>query len=157
MSLLVGRHVNKIDRKGRVSVPKPFRDALQARGGVFAGIYAYRLFKDPAVEACDEAYMTRVAHSLEDLSMYSQDQDDLASMLLENAHQLSFDPEGRIVLPEELISHAGIDGEALFVGRGLRFQIWHPDRYEQSRAPVFARLKEQMPTLHLRPASEETR
>lgn len=157
MSLLVGRHVNRIDRKGRVSVPKPFRDVIRARGGGFAGIYAYRLYKEPAIEGCDEQYLARVADSLEDLSMYSQDQEALASMLLENAHQLLFDPEGRIVLPEELIVHAGIDGEALFVGRGFRFQIWNPQRYEESRAPVFARLRTEMPTLQLRPAAPEAR
>ena len=42
MPLLVGRYVNKIDRKGRVSVPKPFRDALAEQASGFAGIYAYR-------------------------------------------------------------------------------------------------------------------
>lgn len=157
MSVLVGRYVNKIDRKGRVSVPKAFRDAIQSRGGPFAGIYAYHLFKEPAVEACDEAYMTRVAHSLDDLAMHSQDQDDLAAMFLENGHQLPFDPEGRIVLPEVLIAHAGIEADALFVGRGFRFQIWNPQRYEETRAPVFARLKTETPALQLRPAASEAR
>lgn len=155
MPLLVGRHVNKIDRKGRVSVPKPFRDALQSFGGGFAGVYAYPLFKDAAVEACGEDYMTRVAESVDDLNMFSRDQDELAMALLESAHQLPFDPEGRVVLPQELITCAGIDGEALFVGRGWRFQIWNPETYQASRSAVVERLKAGGPTLKLRPAGRE--
>ena len=53
MPLLVGRYLNKIDRKGRVSVPKPLRDVLQAQSaGGFTGVYVYPLFKAPALEAC---------------------------------------------------------------------------------------------------------
>lgn len=151
MSLLVGRHVNRIDRKGRVSVPKLFRDFILSRSGGFAGIFAYSLYQEPAVEACDGQHMARVAESLEDLPMNSEDQKALALMLLERAHQLSFDPEGRIVLPEELIVHAGLDGDALFVGRGFRFQIWNPGRYDEVQAPVLARLRTEMPPLRLRP------
>lgn len=157
MSVLVGRYVNKIDRKGRVSVPKLFRDVVLAGGGEFSGIYAYRLFQEPAIEACGEAYMTRVAQSLEDLPMNSQEHNDLAAMFLENGNQLAFDPEGRIVLPDELIRHAGLEAEALFVGRGWRFQIWNPARYEESRAQVFARLRVQTPALPLRAPREAGR
>lgn len=157
MSLLVGQHINKMDRKGRVSVPKPFRDALLARGGVYSGVYAYPLFKVPAVEACGEDYMARVSASLDDLNMFSDDQDDLAAVLLENAHQLPFDPEGRIVLPAELIEHAGIEGEVLFVGRGGRFQIWQPTAYRQSRSQVFERLRTRGATLSVRQPSEDER
>ena len=155
MPLLVGRYINKIDRKGRVSVPKPFRDALQPSNGGSAGVYAYPLFKDAAVEACDEDYMTRVAESVDDLNMFSRDQDELAMVLLESAHQLPFDPEGRVVLPAELIACAGIDGEALFVGRGRRFQIWNPDTYQESRREVVERIKTGGPTLKLRPQGHE--
>ena len=139
MPLLVGRYINKIDRKGRVSVPKPFRDALQPSNGGFVGVYAYPLFKDAAVEACDEEYMTRVAESVDDL---------------ESAHQLPFDPEGRVVLPAELIACAGIDGEVLFVGRGRRFQIWNPETYQESRRDVVERIKSGGPTLKLRPQGQ---
>ena len=58
MPLLVGRYVNKIDKKGRGSVPKPFRDSFKGQG--FKGIYAYPLFKYPAIEACGEDFMMRL-------------------------------------------------------------------------------------------------
>jgi len=48
MALLVGRHTNKIDKKGRVSVPKSFRVSFAKQD--FNGVYAYPLFKFPAIE-----------------------------------------------------------------------------------------------------------
>ena len=155
MALLVGRHINRIDRKGRVSVPKPFRDALVADGASFQGIYVYPLFKVPGIEACGEEFMQRLSNSLDELDMFSDDQDDLASVLLESAHALPFDPEGRVVLPSELIQHAEIDDQAFFVGRGGRFQIWSPGAYEAHRGQAFERARSRGATLRLRPASED--
>lgn len=151
MALLVGRHVNKIDRKGRVSVPKPFRAALarQRPADGFAGLYAFPSFKYPAIEACDEEFMTRLAEGLEDLEVFSDDQDDLAAIILENAHQLPFDPEGRIVLPDELREYANIKEQVLFAGRGGRMLLWEPAAYEADRGPLFERAKARGVTLKL--------
>lgn len=151
MALFVGRHVNKIDKKGRVSVPKTFRAALQAQGS--AVVYAYPLFKHAAIEACGEAFMERLSASLEDSDMerfnargadtdvLSEEQNNLVAMLLEDAHVLSFDPEGRVILPKELVDYAGMSDEAVFIGRGARFQIWSPTAYEPKRRPSVGRVR----------------
>jgi len=149
MSLLVGKHVNRIDKKGRVSVPKPFRAAFKDQQ--FAGIYVFPLFKAPALEACGEDFMSRLSESLEDLDMFSDEQDDLASIILEAAHALSFDPEGRVALPKEFLSHAGISSQVLFVGRGARMQIWEPKAYEANRTRAFERARSLGSTLRLKP------
>lgn len=150
MALLVGRHLNKIDKKGRVSVPKPYREAVLGEG--FAGVYIYPHFKYPALEGAGEAFMERLSSSLEDnLELFSDTQDDLVAITLESAFQLSFDPEGRIGLPVELCQHAGLDGQALFVGRGTRFQIWSPDAYDAHHGDALARAKANGATLQLSP------
>ncbi len=151
MALLVGRHINKIDKKGRVSVPKPFRDYFRDKG--FAGLYAFPLFKYPAIEACAEDVMQRLNDSLEEIDMFSDDQDDLNTVILENAHSLSFDPEGRIVLPGDLMEDAGITEQVLFVGVGSRIRIWDPDTYTEHRGPAVERLRRRGATLRLRPAN----
>ena len=148
MALFVGRHRNKVDKKGRVSVPKPFRAAFERQS--FAGVYLYPLFKFAALEACSEEFMHRLADSVDDLPMFSDEQDDL-SVVLENAAALPFDPEGRIVLPQELREMAGIGDEAEFVGRGQRFQVWNPETYAEVRAPTFERARVRGATLALRP------
>ncbi len=153
MPLLVGKHVNKIDKKGRVSVPKLFRDGLLAAASEssFAGVYAFPLFKFPAIEVCGEAFMTRVAESVDDLDLFSDEQDDMASVILESAHALPFDPEGRVVLPAELLDHAGMSGEAMFVGRGGRCQVWNPETYRERSKQSFDRARARGVTLPLKP------
>lgn len=153
MPLLVGQHTNKIDRKGRVSVPKQFRDYYAAKGG-FPGVYVYQSPVLAALEACDEAFMNRLAASLDDLPLFSAEQNDLATVILGSAHALPFDPEGRIVIPPELVAHAGLDSEATFVGRGNTFQIWHPESYRERLSEAFSRVRERGATLALRRGPE---
>ena len=150
MAALIGRHINRIDKKGRVSVPKPFRDALG--GGSFEGIYVFPSFKVSALEACGEDFIDRIVASLDELDMFSDEQDDLAATILENSHALPFDPEGRVVLPAELLSFSGISGQAAFVGRGTRFQIWAPKSHDTHREQAIDRARARGATLRLRPA-----
>ncbi len=160
MALLVGRHINRIDRKGRVSVPKPFREAFARdltprEPQAFTGIYAFPSFKGPAIEGCSEADMARIADSIDNQDLFSDDGDDLNVIVLESAHPLPFDPEGRIVLPADLIEHAALDAEALFVGRGRRLQIWNPGAYDLRRQEAFSRARERGATLPLGSGSSE--
>ena len=148
MAALIGRHINKIDKKGRISVPKQFREALLGQG--FTGIYVYPSFKSPSIEACGEEFIQRIIASLDDLELFSDEQDDLASTILENSHQLPYDTEGRVVLPSVILKHANIESEAVFVGRGTRFQIWEPSAYEIHNSNAFSRARDRGVTLRLR-------
>lgn len=149
MALFVGRHLNKIDKKGRTSVPKPFRASFEDQN--FRGMYAYPSFKFPAIAACGEEFMTLLSDSLsEETDLFSDDQDDLAAVILENATQVSFDGDGRVILPQDLLDHAGITDEALFVGRGREIFIWEPKAYEIHAREAFERAKLAKRTLKLK-------
>jgi MraZ protein len=152
MPVLVGTHVNKIDRKGRVSVPKQFRDFLQASNSSFVGMYAFPLFNAPAIEGCGEEFLSRITKSVGRLDLFSVEQNDMAKLVLGRTHQLSFDPEGRVVLPSVLLDHAEISGEVLFVGQGERFQIWNSENYEKHLAQAVERAQTSRATLPLAPS-----
>ena len=154
MALLVGKHTNKIDRKGRVSVPKLFRDFLASSDGQVTGFYAYPSFKEPAIEGCSESFMNRVAESIHELPMFSDEQDRLNIMLLEDSHYITFDPEGRISVPQQLVAHAGITDQVMFVGHGKKFQIWSPERHAEHRKGSRIDPAAGPPTLKLRQAEE---
>ncbi|MBT4750226.1 MAG: division/cell wall cluster transcriptional repressor MraZ [Rhodospirillaceae bacterium] len=146
MAALFGRHVNKIDRKGRVSVPKPFRDAMTDQQ--FTGVHVFPSFKYAAIEALTEAFFNRVVGSLDNLDLFSDDQDDLAT-IVENTHALPYDTEGRVILPKSLLEHANLTSEAAFVGRGGRFLIWEPGAYDRQRNRAFERARARGATLPL--------
>lgn len=154
MALLVGKqHVNKVDKKGRISVPKRFRDVMERQG--FRGLYAFPSFKFPAIETCGLALMRRMSESLDDLALFSDDRDDLVTVVMNNAEELPFDPEGRVVLPKEFLDHAGIASEAVFVGAGTRCQIWEPDAFAAHNKRAFASARARGATLPLRAAPTE--
>src|SRR5579884_1082296 len=90
--------------------------------------------------------MEEMKNRLEALDQFSQERDDLA-MLFADAHQLTMDGEGRIILPEELKEHAHIGDECAFVGLGASFQIWEPSRFAAHRAEARERTRRQGTTL----------
>jgi MraZ protein len=144
VALFLSTFTNKVDRKGRVSVPASFRAAVA--GQSFAGIVAYRSFKLDALEGCDVGRIAEMSQRLDTLEQFSEEHDNLSSIFAD-MQQLAFDPEGRIVLPEPLAGHAGITDVAVFVGRGSTFQIWEPGRYERHETEVRERARRQGTTL----------
>jgi MraZ protein len=123
MALFLSTYVNKVDRKGRVSVPAPFRAVLAAQP--FAGIVAYRSFLGPVIEASGIDRMTKFSEELESLDEDSERYQFIGAILADT-RQLQFDSEGRIMLPPDLAEFAGITEEAAFVGQGKFFHIREP-------------------------------
>lgn len=148
MASFISTYVNKVDKKGRVSVPAAFRAALS--GQAFQGLIAFPSITEPAVEAfgrdmLDELDRQRLQQRMAggdfERALLGAGDDDLIETILASASELPFDGEGRIVLPQSLAAHAGIDGMAAFVGRGSRIQIWSPDRFEKRQADTLSRLR----------------
>lgn len=148
MAVFIGTFENKVDRKGRVSVPAQFRQTLV--GQSFPGIVAFRSYRAAAVEACGIDFMERLNDSIASMDLFSDAHDDLAATIFADSMQLPFDGEGRIVLPPRLAEHAGIADRAAFVGKGPIFQIWEPDALESYKEAARERAREQRLTLPLR-------
>lgn len=128
MALFLSTYVNRVDRKGRVSVPAPFRAVLAAQS--FAGIVAYRSFLSAVIEASGIDRMAKFSEELESLPEDSERYQYIGAVLADT-RQLAFDGEGRIVLPGDLAEHAGIAEEAAFVGQGKFFQICNPAEVQE--------------------------
>ena len=153
MGLFISTFSNKVDRKGRISVPAAFRAAVEGSG--FPGVVIYRSFTCEAIEGCGFDRMEEMADRLETLEQFSDEYESLSG-LFADATQLAFDAEGRIMLPEVLRVHAGIGLEenARFVGRGRTFQIWNPAAHDAADAASRQHLRRNRVTLPpLRPAS----
>jgi MraZ protein len=148
VALFLSTYVNKVDRKGRVSVPAGFRTALN--GQSFAGIIAFRSFKSAAIDGSGMDRIEEMSARLDALDQFSEDYESLASIFAD-ARQLPFDSEGRIVLPEDLAAHAGITESAAFVGLGKTFQIWEPAAHARHQTEMRERAKRQGTTLPARP------
>ena len=148
MALFLSTYVNKVDRKGRVSVPATFRAALQ--GLSFHGIVMFRSYKEAAIIGCGIDFMERLSASVTDLDLFSDVQDDLSATIFADAHQLALDGDGRIMLPHNLAEHAGITDSAAFVGRGDTFQVWEPESFDNCLINARERAKSEGATLRVR-------
>ena len=133
MALFLSTYTNKIDKKGRVSVPAPFRSALVEQ--LHHGIVLFSSNQHSCIEGFDWAKMDEISTRMDHYDLFSDDQDDLATAIFGQSVQLFFDSEGRVSLPTDLMEEAGLNDKATFVGLGRKFQIWNPE--------MFARRKEQ--------------
>ena len=146
--MFIGTFENKVDRKGRVSVPATFRTALQ--GQAFHGIIAFRSYRAQAIEACGMDFMQKLNDSVSNLDLFSDTHDDLATTIFADSHSLALDGDGRVMMPAELAEHAGITDKAAFVGKGPIFQIWEPGRLQAHKDDARERARSQGLTLPLR-------
>lgn len=97
--------------------------------------------------------MEELAASIDQLDQFSEEADDLR-ILLGSSRQLAFDPEGRIVLPDDLVEFAGLQSEAAFYGTGRSFQVWEPTQLRAFEAAARERLRTERRTLRLAPARD---
>lgn len=128
MKLFLSTFVHKVDKKGRVSLPSTFRHVIQQ--GAAEEFALVRSFQRPALEGMMMDRMEQLTNVIDGIGVYSQEQQDLAAVLLADSKLMTLDSDGRIILPDELIIHAGISEKAMFVGKGRTFEIWAPETYE---------------------------
>lgn len=145
MERFVSTFTNKIDAKGRVSVPASFRAVLDRdgyRAGDAVGIYCYPSLDAPAIDCGGERLVQKVDALLADLPDYSDERDELSVALYGESRTLAIDGDGRIVLPDEFREHAGITTRATFVGLGDKFQVWEPECFEERRRRAREKVQE---------------
>ena len=123
---------NKLDKKGRVSVPSTFRSHLNSMG--YNGFIAYPSFNHSALEACSQDRIEKLSKTIDSLNPFDEKRDYFATSILSESANVQFDTEGRISLSDKLLNHAEIKNRILFVGLGYTFQIWEPMSFEKFKS-----------------------
>lgn len=118
---------NRLDAKGRVSIPASFRAVLTRDG--FEGLYVHPSLDAEAVDCGGNALLRDIDELLARFSPHSEERDVFSTALLGTSEILKVDTEGRVILTETVKAYAGIDTDVAFVGQGHKFQIWEPNRF----------------------------
>jgi len=133
MNPFLGQHQNRLDAKGRVSVPASFRTALKEISGSLEMI-----LRPSTAYACIEAWprphFNELEKSLQAMDVLSEAYEDRAISLYADAYPVVADGDGRILLPEKLAAHAKLTDSVVFMGRGNIFTIWEPAAAEARTA-----------------------
>ena len=127
--MFLSTYENRLDKKGRVSVPASFRSHLSNLG--YNGVICYPSFNNSSIEACSQDRIEKISSAIDSLNPFEEKRDYFATSILAEGANLQFDSEGRISLSSKLLKHAKIKKSMVFVGQGRTFQIWEPTTFEK--------------------------
>ena len=126
--MFLSNYENRLDKKGRVSVPSSFRAYLNSMG--YNGFIIYPSFNHAALDGCAQDRIEKLSESIDSLGPFEDKRDYFATSVLSESVNLNFDSEGRVSIPDKLLKHAKIKSNIVFVGLGKVFQMWDPKIFE---------------------------
>lgn len=126
--MFIGKYSLALDPKGRISVPAKFREVLTTR-------YQNSLIVT-TLGRCLVAYPVEewvaLSERIRQMPQMKRELNDFMRLIFSSATECSLDKQGRILIPQEHRSHAGLDGgEVVVVGIMNRIEIWSRPRWEE--------------------------
>lgn len=120
--MFMGEYVHSIDKKNRIIVPAKFREEL---GDLFVMTRGY--------DGClyiftKEGYEEFCAKSVGTYSMNKPNVRKLIRFFA--ATPCEADNNGRIIIPESLRAHAGIEKDVISIGINDHIEVWDKSRWE---------------------------
>ena len=126
MNRFIGRFVHQLDEKGRVSLPAQFRRGLDANSFVLMQVQTDALtLYPPETWASVQEKLVEMRQRLPGARHFILGR-------ISNAHDVTPDKQGRILIPEHLRKLAGLESEVLILGAIDRIEIWDPARFQKS-------------------------
>lgn len=139
MDRFLSNAINRIDAKGRVSVPAHFRTIVQKRG--YSELYAVRSLDAPAFEVGGPDLLDVFEQCIAQEDPFLQTADDMALLYYGDGMFLKLDQDGRITVNDQIRAYTGITTDVAFVGKGRCFQIWEPQRLSAHSEAALERLR----------------
>lgn len=146
MPFFAGRYLNSVDSKGRVAVPAKLRKAFPEQ-------FVNSVVLTRGIEDCIQGYALdewdKILLNLEQLDIPETQRNLISRLLLSSSSEVNFDTQGRVLIPQHLLEHAKLRGEAMIVGVGNRIEIWNPVLFEKHVEEAEAQYKDILSTISL--------
>ncbi len=123
--MFLGEFDRSLDPKGRVVLPAEHRDELGE-----SGYLTKALDRCLAIFQPDE--FKKVTAKMEEYARQGQKQRRVASQFTAGAHLVVPDKQGRIAIPANLRTYAGLSADVKVVGGNLRIELWDPQRWHEA-------------------------
>lgn len=129
----ISKYINKVDAKGRSSIPALFRSVLEAEKDESQqlAVIIYPSVINNCIEACSLKSFVQISSMIDEMDPFSEEADAFAACVLGEATEVTIDSDGRIILPSAFRKKYKISGNAVFVGKGKRFEIWNSKDFEE--------------------------
>jgi len=125
-TIFVGKFTHVVDSKRRVAIPAKWRAAATGKN-------EFLVLPDPKnyLVVLPQPVVDKMLEKADDISIGEYQRRDTLRILTSRGYSTPCDKQGRIVLTELLLRHAGITTEAVLVGVLNKFEIWSPERYAE--------------------------
>ena len=132
MSRFLSNATNRIDTKGRVSVPAAFRSVLAQRN--IPELYCFQDFVFPAISVGGPDLLERFERQIAAEDPFSPDANEMSLLIHGGGVFMKLDAEGRLMVTDFIRGFTGISDEVTFVGRADHFQLWQPQAFVAAQA-----------------------
>lgn len=123
---------NRIDAKGRVSVPASFRSVLSERG--IQELYCLQDLVYPAISVGGPDLLDRYERQIASVDPFSPEANRMSLLVHGGGVFMRLDAEGRLMVTDFIRDFTGISSEVTFVGRSDHFQLWQPKAFQEAQA-----------------------
>lgn len=122
--MFIGRHYHKLEAKGRLAIPSPFRAKLSSGGVITVGL-------DGCLFLLPKLYWQQLSEKLSRLPLTHKTGRLFTRILVQSAVSLELDSQGRTLIPDYLRKTAQLKKQVVVAGALERIEIWDRDLYHQ--------------------------
>ncbi len=119
--MFIGKFYHSLEEKGRISLPKKFRQTTKSwivTRGLDGGLFIFK----------EEDFEKEIA-KFESRTFTKKNNRDFVRLMTNEAQEINPDKTGRVQLPEYLIEFAGLKKAIVIVGSLSRLEVWDRDSY----------------------------
>ena len=121
--MFMGEYQHTVDAKGRLIIPAKFRNDLDGGFVVTRGL-------DKCLFAYTMDEWKRLEEKLKALPVTKKDARAFTRFFFSGATEVELDKQGRVNLPANLLSYAGLEKDCVVLGVSSRIEIWAKDAWE---------------------------
>ena len=131
MNRFLSNATNRIDAKGRVSVPSAFRSVLSQRD--IRELYCFQDFTFPAISVGGLDLLDRLERQIASEDVFSPKANRMSLLIHGGGVFMKLDSEGRLPVTDFIRDFTAITTEVTFVGRADHFQLWQPEAFHEAQ------------------------
>ncbi len=125
--MILGEFKHSLDIKGRVAVPAKFREKIETGAIITRGL-------DKCLFMFGAKEWETLVQKLTSLPLAQSNSRAFVRLMLAGASDVTFDNQGRILIPEYLRKYAGLKKQVILTGLFNRIEIWDSENWETYKA-----------------------
>ncbi len=121
--MLIGEFSHGMDKKNRIIIPSKLREGLGEQFIMTKGL-------DSCLYIYPKNEWQIFEQKLKSLPLTDKNVRSFVRFFFSGANEMEPDKMGRVLIPQSLLSYAGIEGEVVSVGMMDRVEVWSKEKWE---------------------------